>query len=87
MIIKDSKWSWYCWGKGAGCSNVTKLVNEKIIRPCSVTKAMVRPRMSGAGVPWWTNRYIACGYGYGYGVAVDVSNNVFVTGSSVGSGV
>ena len=45
-------------------------------------------KYSGAGVPLWTNRYnergiLAPGLG---AVAVDASGNVFVTGTSVGSG-
>src|SRR6185503_2796655 len=43
---------------------------------------------SGAGVPLWTNRYsgLRGGYNIARAVAVDRSGNVFVTGSSTGSG-
>jgi hypothetical protein len=43
---------------------------------------------SGAGVPLWTNRYngLRGGYNIARAVAVDGSGNVFVTGSSTGSG-
>ncbi len=43
---------------------------------------------SSAGVPLWTNRYNGLGNGddTAFSVAVDVSNNVIVTGSSSGSG-
>jgi uncharacterized delta-60 repeat protein len=43
---------------------------------------------SGAGVPLWTNRYNGPGNGgdFPYAVAVDVSNNVIVTGYSDGGG-
>src|SRR5439155_21149025 len=43
---------------------------------------------SGVGVPLWTNRYDAPARkdDQAYGIATDSSGNVFVTGSSVGSG-
>jgi hypothetical protein len=45
-------------------------------------------RYSGAGVPIWTNRYNGPwnGYDEASALAVDVGGNVFVTGSSYGSG-
>ncbi len=45
-------------------------------------------KYSGAGVPLWTNRYNGPGNGadVAAAVAVDGSNNVIVTGSSLGSG-
>jgi len=45
-------------------------------------------KYSGAGVPLWTNRYSETGDGQdtAYAVAVDDSGNVFVTGTSIGSG-
>ena len=45
-------------------------------------------KYSSAGVPLWTNRYNGPGNGddYAHAVAVDGSNNVIVTGYSIGSG-
>src|SRR5439155_1261171 len=45
-------------------------------------------KYSAGGVPLWTNRFNGLGNGDDLAVAlaVDGSNNVFVTGSSVGSG-
>jgi uncharacterized delta-60 repeat protein len=45
-------------------------------------------RYSSTGVPLWTNRYNGPGnlYDYANAVAVDTSSNVFVTGTSGGSG-
>jgi len=45
-------------------------------------------KYSSAGVPLWTQRYNGPGngYDYPYAMAVDASNNVIVTGFSVGSG-
>src|SRR5512136_1332287 len=45
-------------------------------------------KYSSAGVPLWTNRYNGPGNGNdsASAVVVDGSNNVYVTGSSVGSG-
>jgi hypothetical protein len=46
-------------------------------------------KYSGAGVALWTNRYNGPGNSndYANGLAVDSNDNVFVTGSSIGSGV
>jgi hypothetical protein len=45
-------------------------------------------KYSSAGAPLWTNRYARPGNGddSAYAVAVDGSNNVIVTGSSIGTG-
>jgi hypothetical protein len=45
-------------------------------------------KYSNAGVPLWTNRYNGPGNAHDWpaSVAVDASGNVFVTGSSIGSG-
>jgi hypothetical protein len=44
-------------------------------------------KYSGAGMALWTNRYNGPGNSYDYanGLAVDTKDNVFVTGSSIGS--
>ena len=46
-------------------------------------------KYSSGGVPLWTNRYNGPGNGldYAYAVAMDSSNNVIVTGRSLGSSV
>jgi len=45
-------------------------------------------KYSSTGMPLWTNRYNGSGNGYDYArfVAVDASNNVIVTGYSLGNG-
>jgi hypothetical protein len=68
--------------------------NNVIVTGGSCTSGGVNPncvtiKYSSAGVPLWTNRYTGPGNSNASGgvVAVDGSNNVIVTGSSVGTGV